>query len=178
MLTFKQFLDKPISEGIVKPWAASPKKVTEAIELMNTHCKNGLKAVINGGLLWRGWGGGSGKSLGGKGVTKKIESDFYLVDTTNSLRTSRDYDNAYMLLMDASKSMKDVPSRSNALICSSSYREADSYAGKYGPSCIIPFDRAKVAFVPKKSDFAATSMHKNELAKSLGLYENISTITL
>lgn len=168
MISFKQFLESTqITEATVNPWDVKKIEVDKAIDLLNTHCKQGLRAIKNGGMLYRGFGT--------RGVAAK-KHDFQVIDTSNSLRTSRDYDNAYMLLMAAAKHTKDIPNRSNSLICSSSYLTALDYAGDGGVKAVIPFDGAKIAYV-NYSDFNEIELN-SKLMQVYGLPSRLVDITL
>ena len=164
MVSFKQFLNERLLEAVVRKWSLEHKSVEEAISLLNTHCKQGLLAIKNGGMLWRGFG------------SSKIDNkDFQFIDTSNSLRTSRDYENAYMLLMNASKHLQDYPSRSNSLICSTSWNVASGYSNGDAVA-VIPFDGAKIAYADGSSDFNEISGVKQ--FKKIGLESTIVEIEM
>lgn len=127
-LTFKQYLE----EKVVTPWRDDELSVENAIKLLNKHCKNGLKAVENGDILFRGFGG-------------KRTTPFSVLDTTNSERTSRDFSGAYQIALENSEAYSHLPSRSRSLICSTSYASAKGYSGSSNPSIIIPFDGTDIA---------------------------------
>lgn len=164
--TFKEFLDQQLLEGVAKGWDVEKKSVEEAIALLNKLGKNGLQSIANGSVLWRGWS---------KGVEGKQK--FAVIDTTNSLRTSRDYDNAYMLLMNASKHFKDIPSRSNSLICSTNYHDANAYSGSNAPTAVIPLDGTKVAFIPHVDDFNNVELHSKS-AEKLNINGTFTGVTM
>lgn len=167
MITFKQFVEgSQINEGVAKQWDVKYQSVSKAIDILNKHCKQGIEAIRNGGVLWRGFGS--------KGdAAQKV--DFQLIDTTNSLRTSRDYDNAYMLLMAASKHLANFPSRTNALICSTSFSDASAYAGSNNPKAVIPFDGTKVAHTGGYSDFNEVET-SNRRIEDIGLSSSLTSI--
>lgn len=119
-------------EAIIKKEKIEDLKVKKAIAFLNAHCKNGLKAISNNGLLFRGI---SDKA-------KYNKEGFTLVDTEKLFRTSRDSNNAYQLLMDNSSAFAKFPKRSNSLICSSSYSTAEGYDRLY---VMIPIDGTFIA---------------------------------
>ena len=112
MLTFKEFLTAPtqVTEGtlISKKWKITPVEVKAAIKYLNDNCKDGLLAIANDGVLYRGFSSAPGKS-----------NKMLIMNSSKSERTSRDTNNIYQLMFDTSESMSDVPSRSNSFICSS-----------------------------------------------------------
>lgn len=168
MISFKQFLTKDtLTEGVVKSWTVSDTDVKSAIDMLNKYCKHGLLAIKNDGLLYRGFGS--------TGPASK-NTNFQIIDTTNSERTSRDYDNAYMLLMSASKHMEEIPSRTNSLICSSSWLSAYDYSGKHMPKIVVPFDGTTVAYV-NGSDFNEVEENGSALT-SIGLTSRLTDVSL
>src|SRR4051812_3088795 len=125
MITFKDFL----TEQMLKPWTIDKLKVDQAIELLNIHCKNGLTAIENGCLLYRG-------------EKKKNSIPFQMIDASRGERTSKDTNNIYQLMMDNSTALANYPKRSKSLICSTSYSEARDYGIA---RVIIPFDDVEIA---------------------------------
>ena len=127
MITFKQYL----TEAVVKKWQTDNISMQDAIDLLNTHCKSGLMSVANGGLLFRGF---NGSAVHGK--------KYMLVDSSTGIRTSRDTNNAYQLMMDTSAEMTAFPSRSKSFICTTSLRRAHVFADSDpdGTMVMIPFD--------------------------------------
>jgi hypothetical protein len=140
MITFKQFL----SEEVITPWTMKDLNVEKAIALLNEHYTDGITAIKNDGIIYRGLGSGHGKF------------DFQEVDTSNSERTSRDTNNIYQLMMDSSSSMKEVPSRSKSFICSSSMRTAGRYA-KNNVGVVIPANGTILA-ISDEIDFILTNI--------------------
>lgn len=126
MITFKQF----VTEAMLKPWVDNPVLVKEAINFLNKNCKDGLKAISNNGLIYRGF------------MNKVSSKKFLLLDSTNAERSSRDSNNVYQMLLDASIHMKEMPSRSNSFICSSDRDTAYTYGEPY---VMIPVDGTKIA---------------------------------
>lgn len=127
MITFKQYL----TEAVVKKWQTDSISMQDAIDLLNTHCKSGLTSVANGGVLFRGFNSGAERG-------KK----YMLVDSSAGIRTSRDSNNAYQLMMDTSAEMTAFPSRSKSFICTTSLRTAHVFARSDpdGTMAMIPFD--------------------------------------
>lgn len=135
MLTFKDFLeDTSLLEAtlISKKWESQSLDIAKAIEYLNTNCKDGLKAIANDGVLFRGFK-----------VPPADSETVVMLDSTKALRTSRDTNNLYQIMFDASELMGDVPSRSSSFICSSNLHDAievsrNTYA-------MIPVDGTVVA---------------------------------
>lgn len=127
--TFKQFLTE---SNVSKKWDLTSLDNAGMVSLLNAHAKDGLKAITNGGLLWRGF-------------VNSPASGAVVIDSTNARRRSKDTNNIYQLMMDASPALSKYPSRSNALIASTSYSYATSYAGKGGAHALIPFDGTEIA---------------------------------
>jgi hypothetical protein len=125
VISFKEFL----TEKKIEPWSVEKISVDEAIAMLNKYCKSGLKAIETGTLLYRG-----SKGLGGQ--------SFKVLDSTNSVRTSRDTSNMYQLMMDTSESMSKIPSRSNSFICSTSRNTAENYGHT---AVVFPFDGSPIA---------------------------------
>jgi hypothetical protein len=146
MQTFKQFL----SEAIVKSWSSYNVLTDDAINLLNTHCKDGLKAIANNGLLYRG--------------DKSFSGDFVSLDLSDMVRTSRDSNNLYQLMMDNSTSLSSFPKRSNSLICSTSVTGARNYSTNV--YAIIPYDNTMIV-VGEQDDFPETKY-------ASGMFKNIS----
>ena len=141
-MRFKEFL----TEKIVKGPTVNKVEVEAAIDFLNKHCKDGLEAIKNDSVLYRG----EGRSItGAKG--------FALVDTSSLVRTSQSQlDNAYQIAMDASNQLANFPSRNKSLICSTSKRTAMNYSTWTGNNrniyAVIPIDGTKIA-VSKEADF-------------------------
>jgi hypothetical protein len=135
MKTFKEFL----SEAVIKKWKINNLTVKKAIKILNTNCKQGLMAIKNDGLIYRGF----------TGTGDLDKSDINFIDTSKSARTSRDTNNFYQLAMDASRNLSEYPSRTKSLICSTDFDTTSSYGTSF---VIIPFDGVKVAY-GTQSDF-------------------------
>lgn len=137
MITFKSFL----TEKFIKSWETEKTNLQGAIDFLNQNCKDGIKAVANGGLLFRG-------------VTN-LNKDYYIQDSSGGIRTSKDSNNAYQLLMDNSSALSGYPSRSNSFICTSAYHYAAEFGDVY---VMIPVDGTRVA-VADSDDFFGTHMN-------------------
>lgn len=153
MVSFKQFL----TEAAVKKWKVSPLEVKKAIDFLNTNCKDGLAAISNGGIIFRGFG---------DSITKTGKS-FAQVDATDAVRTSRDTNNVYQLMMDSSPAMADTPKRSKSFICSTSFVASSEYGATY---VMVPYDGTQVAVA------AVSDIFKQQIRSSIysGDPENIS----
>lgn len=134
MITFKQFL----AEGKVKTWDHAAIDAEKAFELLNAYCKSGLASIANGSVLWRG---------------DKNHGPYRAIDPSTGLRTSKDTDNLYQLLMDNSSALSEYPSRSKSLICSTSQGTAQSYNEIV--YAVFPIDGTQIA-VSSLSDFIHT----------------------
>jgi hypothetical protein len=111
------------------------KGVKDAIDLLNTHCKNALWMLHDNRPLWRGH--------------KHDLKDFSVVDTSKSERVSNNTRNYYTAILDSSPLMADFPKRSKSLICSMTKNRALSYA-MYESDwlfAVVPFDDAKIGAV-------------------------------
>jgi hypothetical protein len=138
MRTFKQFL----LETMKVPPKTTPLEVKEAIDLLNKHCKMGLAAIAQNGVLYRGY---------------EYPHNVQLVDSTNSVRTSKDTNNAYQIFMDKSIPLKGYASRSNSFICSTDIRTAGNYDKVF---VMVPFD-GTVLTVSREADFINTAVGNN-----------------
>jgi hypothetical protein len=154
MTTFKEFL----TEKIIKVWTSDKVSTEVAIDLLNAHCKDGLKAVANGGLLMRGF--------------ERLHGDAVLINSTNTIRTSKDTNNLYQLMMETSSELSDVPKRSNSFICSTNANSADAYGPLY---YIVPFDGTTLA-IASEPDFIHTSINNQLLGSALYDVQDISYI--
>jgi hypothetical protein len=138
MITFKQYLtEQNISEAVIKKWAVNEIDSDDAISLLYEYAKDGLKAIQNGGVIYRGF------------EEKPGDDDFLIMDSSTGERTSKDTDNLYQLMLSASTKMKDFPDRSKSFICVTDKYVATIYGQVY---VMIPFDGANLA-VSKEQDF-------------------------
>lgn len=138
MQTFKQYLDeaKKPPKNAIKPWKTDEQTVKKAIALLNSRFRTGLKAIEAGGLLFRG--------------DDRMSGDFVIVDPSTGLRTSRDSNNGYQVLMNATPAMRGYPSRMRSLIGTSNALTAYGYSGNV--YVIVPVDGAKIV-VSDAEDF-------------------------
>ena len=155
MLTFKSFL----TEKFIKPWDTKKTTLQGVIDFLNANCKDGITAVANGGLIFRG-------------VTN-LGKEYYIQDSSGGVRTSKDSNNAYQLLMDNSSALSGYPSRSNSFICTSS----PEYASQFGKVYVmIPIDGTNIACADSDDFFgiytntgAFAGRSIEELSELLGL---------
>lgn len=159
MITFKQFIGQHLLEKtlISKPWEVKKLKTKDAIEYLNNNCKDGLKAIASNGVIYRSFGKAPGKA------GKMLE-----LDSSSSVRTSRDTNNLYQLMFDTSKSMSDVPSRSSSFICSSSLDSVNSMSNVI--YAMVPLDGTTIA-VCNDEDIFETSMPEYLSWKELSTVE-------
>jgi hypothetical protein len=135
MKTFKQFLQ----EANVKSWSAFNVLTDDAINLLNAHCKDGLKAIASDTILYRG--------------DDSFNADFVSLDLSDMVRTSRDSNNVYQLMMDNSSALTEYPKRSNSMICATSVAIARNY--QTNVYVIVPYDNTMIA-VGQEDDFPET----------------------
>lgn len=146
-ITFKQFLD----EAVLQRWESEDVELEQAIKVLNQDYKRGIGAIANGAILFRG---------------DRTMSSISFVDTTNSVRTSRDTNNLYQLMFDASKEMQHIPSRTNSLICTTSA----AYALDYGTvNVVVPIDGSTVAYCKDHHDIFFTSIRTRLTNGSLSI---------
>lgn len=136
MVSFKQFLaEASTPKNVVKKWTSRKLDIDRAIKLLNTHCKDGLKAISNDGVIQRGF-------------NEKLPHNLQVMDSTNSERRSRDTNNLYQMMMDSSEALKGYPSRTNSFICLSA--RSEYYGSRY---VMIPYDGTKIAILDKDDIF-------------------------
>jgi hypothetical protein len=148
-IKFKQFLaDATLPKNVMKKWASRKIDIDRAIKLLNTHCKDGLKAISNGGVIQRGF-------------SEKLPHNLQIMDSSKGHRLSRDTINLYQMMMNSSEALSDYPSRSNSFICLSS--RSEYYGSRY---VMIPFDNTKVAVIEKDDIFDVYVKNISGLARS------------
>jgi hypothetical protein len=123
-----------LREDIVTPWKMDVLSTDLALDNLAKNHKGWLKAVSTGGILFRGFSDG-----------QNFRSDFTTIDSTEAKRTSRDGDNIYQLMMDASFQLRKYPSRSNSFICTTSLTQSISHGE---PFMMIPADGTQIAVTP------------------------------
>lgn len=108
-------------------------EVQEAIDFLNSRCKNALWMLEKNRPLYRGH-------------SARL-SDFTVVDTSKTQRVSENTSNFYTLILDNNPQCKDFPKRGRSFIGSTD----DTKASQYGICFImIPTDGAKIGVVNKK----------------------------
>jgi hypothetical protein len=153
MISFKEFL----SEVAIKKWDVKKTSLDGIIKLLNAQYKDGLNAIANGSVLYRGFGGG-----------KKEAEGYKIINTTDAVRTSRDTNNLYQLCMDHSSVLAQYPKRSNSMICCTRMSGADSFGTI---NVIIPIDGTKVAVCASKDMFdtmLASAYYEDNNVESFG----------
>lgn len=139
MITFKQYLSEDVlTEAMIKKWFTKGVDVDTAMSVLNTYAKDGLKAIKNGGLVYRGFS----HKPDGNGA-------FVAMDSSTGKRTSRDTDNLYQLMLGASSALSEYADRSNSFICSTSRSTADSYGNAF---VMVPLDGTNIV-MSKHSDY-------------------------
>lgn len=131
MLSFKAFLESeygPITS------------VKDPISIIEKNPKV-LDALEIGHVLWRGMTYDAG--------------DFSISSSRGTRRTSRETSNIYQILMDASDALKEYPSRSESMICSTSLLSAKEYASHGLIYMVLPLGNPTLA-VSDDRDFIYT----------------------
>jgi hypothetical protein len=140
MITFKQYLSEDaVSEAVLKKWKFKEVEVATAIKLLNSRAKNGLNAIQNGGLIYRGF----------KNFHDHKNKAFMIMDSSTGTRTSKDTNNIYQLLLASSNAMRDYPDRGKSFICTTDINSASGYGT---PVVMVPFDGTKIA-VSEHADY-------------------------
>lgn len=140
MITFKQYLE----EAIISKWDVKDTSVKKAVEYLNANCKDGLKAIKNNGVLFRG-------------SNLYTEKGFAIIDSSKGARTSRDSNNMYQLMMDNSVALNAFPKRTHSLICTTDANIAASYGNV---NIIIPIDGTQLALADT-NDFFNNQIRSN-----------------
>lgn len=139
MITFKQYLSEDVlTEAMIKKWFTKGVDVDTAMSVLNTYAKDGLKAIKNGGLVYRGFS----HKPDGNGA-------FVAMDSSTGKRTSRDTDNLYQLMLGASSALSEYADRSNSFICSTFRSTAASYGNAF---VMVPLDGTNIV-MSKHSDY-------------------------
>lgn len=135
-----------LNEAVVKPWrkrtlldrndSYTKEEVDKVVDTLIKYCPGFLPALKNGGILYRG----------NRNTTK-----FTYIDSSTGVRTSRDTNNFYQLMMAASEPLKTakIPDRSKSLICSTTAHHAELY-GKV--SVVFPTGKASKIAISSTSD--------------------------
>lgn len=143
MISFKEYLQEgEPKKNVLKSWTASAGTDTqELINLLNTHCKDSLQSVSNDSVIYR--------------ADKKFKSKKWVaIDSSTGTRTSRDTNNIYQLMIETSEHFKHIPKRSNSIIGTTNYSEADAYSDSLKDLFVVlPFDGTTIAYTPKERDF-------------------------
>jgi hypothetical protein len=133
--TFKQFLSEA-SVG-AKP-TFNPIQVEEAIDILNTHCKDALWMLLEDRPIARG----------DDSAHQQIKSTgFALVDTSATTRKSQNTTNHYTTIFDNHPDMKQYPKRSKSFIASTEYDSAEGHANRFYSFIIVPYDGVKIGVV-------------------------------
>lgn len=149
-LNFKNFLLEKTSDLFHVEEAKDP------ISLLKENGLAALRAIKNGTVLYRGMG------------EQRLRHPVSII-SVKSQRVSRDTNNIYQLMMDASPALSEFPSRSKSLICSTRIIGGAVYGDPY---VILPFDDTDIA-VSSESDFPVTDIDNYgfdlyELSQNLG----------
>ena len=143
MISFKEYLlEGEHRKNVLKSWTASAgTDLQELINLLNTHCKDSLQSVSSDSVIYR-----ADKNFKGK--------EWVAIDSSTGTRTSRDTNNIYQLMIETSEYFKHIPKRSNSIIGTTNYSEADAYSdSRKDMFVVLPFDGTTIAYTPKERDF-------------------------
>jgi len=148
----------PLTEAVIKPWRKrtllqktdlfTEDDVKKATDALIKYCPGFLPALKNSGILYRGSSASSRDTLSPRAPKLSY------VDSSTGVRTSKDTNNFYQLMMEISEPLNDagIPHRSKSLICSTSLMSASNYGAA---SAVIPVGNPVIA-VSDYKDFLNT----------------------
>lgn len=141
MITFRQFL---ADAAVSKTPNYSALEVEEAIQLLNSKCKNALWMLKEDAAIYR-------SDISSEPRLALGQHGFATVDTSATERKSENTSNYYTVILDNIPSRKDFPKRSRSFIASMDSRRALEFARHdiNNLFIIIPFDTAKIGCVNK-----------------------------
>ena len=138
MISFAQYIEESKPGNIAAEWKITPITPKQAARTLVNNCSLALNALLVGKVfLCRGFGG-----------PKNSTRDGRIIDTTKSVRASRDLSNLYQLAHDESIHTLHIPSRSNSLICTTQPRVARAYDSNRTVHLVFPYDGYAIAVSP------------------------------
>ena len=172
MITFKRYLTEnklaqSTHRNVVAQWSSTLIKSEDELEdALDKYAAHNKKATA----LWRGFAG----------TTFDASEAGYILDTGSSHRVSRSSNNAYQAIMGMAPGLTDVPSRTTALICTTSKRIAASYSGAASPKAtrVVPFDGTVIAWMHNGKDAAEDVLYSDTDVKFMGVtFRMLSTLS-
>lgn len=136
-MRFKSFLDEASSSKY-----GSATRVEDAADLILT-MPGMLRSIRTGNILYR-------SQFDSLGYAASV------IDSTGTQRQSLATNNLYQIMMDASPSLSQFPSRTRSIICSTAAKGTGLYGTQ--PYIILPFDGTPIA-VASVSDFINQEIH-------------------
>ena len=136
MISFKQFL----KEAVISKWTSKDVSQEQVLSIIEKDCTSFKKALANSCLIYRGFKMDYDSD-------NPLISKSAIIDSSSSIRTSRDSNNIYQLAMDKLLAEKGLPTRSSSFICSTNVDTARGY-GQF--RVMIPFDGTKIALAPEE----------------------------
>lgn len=138
MISFAQYIEEGKRGNIAAEWKITPITPKQAARTLVNNCSLALNALLVGKVfLCRGFGG-----------PKNSARDGRIIDTTKSVRASRDLSNLYQLAHDESIHTLHIPSRSNSLICTTRPSVARAYDSNRAVHLVFPYDGYAIAVSP------------------------------
>jgi hypothetical protein len=139
MISFKQFLKEgDLPHNVQKAWSTKAATEEQAVAWL---IANNQEALASGKLIYRGF-------------QDPPQEDMLFIDSSNSRRTSRDSSGMYQAMMDNSDAFKNVPSRSNSFICTTT----ESQTRRYGVSFVMFPKKGTPLAVSEVDDFFNSSI--------------------
>jgi hypothetical protein len=147
-----------LNEAVVKAWRKrtllnksehfNEKDIVSATDALLKHCPGFLSALKNGGIIYRG------SSKSSRDLSSPRAPKLSYIDSSTGIRTSKDTDNVYQLMMAISRPLNKagIPDRSKSLICSTSLTSASSYGAV---SVVVPVGKNSSSLITfcDKRDF-------------------------
>jgi hypothetical protein len=124
-ISFKTFISEETIK--LKPWEEADVEERAALEEINKHCTDALRALSTGAVLFRG-------------ISQQAK--FRKVDPSTGLRTSRDTNNIYQLMFDSADDFSSYPKRSKSMICTNDNQLASVYGEVH---LVLPYNGTKLA---------------------------------
>jgi hypothetical protein len=171
-ISFKQFLSELIiKDARVKKAKAEP-ELQRLERILNKHCSEAFEQLRKSRVgYYRAQNGAAG-------------SPIMISDSTKSQRLSRDTNNLYQVMMDASPALQSFPSRSNSTIVSTNYAEVMSLyalptedgnssraAKRKSIYVVLPFNGTKIVesdkddFITHNVDFFGSFVSLSEISR-------------
>jgi len=147
MISFKQYL----LEAISRPWKVTEISLDDVVDIARTRCKKSVAAGKAGKFLFRGFGDR-------RGFGEQHQDSALIVDTTGSVRTSADTNNAYQSMMEIHPALNTFPPRTSSLICSTNYNAAEEYGTPESVYIVLPYDNVGELAISDEADFLGTKL--------------------